>query len=91
MSTLDRPNGLHPAFSIVSILAVIAAVLSFTTGPGVSLLMAIGAIVLGALGMLIAILPGKRGGVVSILSMIAGLLGVFVAIIRIFVHLAHSA
>jgi len=78
-----------PHFSLVSILAVIAAVISFATHSVVlGFLMAIVAIILGALGFVIALLPGVRGGVVSVISFIGGALGIIIALIRLIGHAA---
>jgi len=72
------------AFSLVSILALVAAMWSFSTSsvPG-GLVLAIIAIVLGAIGFVIALLPGIRGGVISFISMGAGAIGIVVALIRL--------
>jgi hypothetical protein len=84
MTQLDYPAGrTTPAFSIVSILAVIAAIGSFMVGPGLALILAIVAIVFGAIGVLLSLLPSTRGGIVSFLSIAAGAIGIVVALIRI--------
>ena len=71
-------------FSLVSILALVAAMWSLSTSsvPG-GMILAIVAIVLGAIGFVIALLPGIRGGVVSIISMLCGAIGIMVALIRL--------
>lgn len=76
-----------PHFSIVSILAVIAAVVSLRSGAGVGFMMAVIAIVLGVLGFGIALLPGVRGGLVSLVCIFAGALGIVVAIFRLLGHI----
>ena len=90
MSTLTAPSSRPaPHFSLISILAVIAAVVSFATHSVViGFLMAIVAIVLGVLGFVIALLPGVRGGIVSIISFVAGALGIILALIRLIGHAA---
>ena len=71
-----------PAFSIPSILAMICAVASFAVGPGKQLMFAILAIVLGGIGLLLAMLPQTRGGFASIISILAGAIGIIAAVIR---------
>ena len=73
----------RPAFSIPSILAVISAIISFRSGAFGGVVFAIAAIVLGAIGMLLAFLPGKRGGIVSVISIVAGLIGIIAAIFKL--------
>jgi hypothetical protein len=77
-----------PAFSAVSILAVISGLLALTNAIGFGLIFAILAIVLGAVGMLAAVLPGTRGGILSFLAVGAGLLGIIIGVIRLIGHLA---
>jgi hypothetical protein len=72
------------AFSIPSILAVIAAIFSFKAGAALGFILAIAAIVLGVIGFLLALLPSVRGGIVSILGILAGAIGIVAAIIKIF-------
>jgi hypothetical protein len=85
----NLPTRATPAakFSLVSILAVVAAVLSFKFGAALGLLLAIAAIVLGAIGAIIALLPGTRGGVLSVISIIAGLIGIIAAVFKLLGHL----
>lgn len=45
--------------------------------------MAIVAIVLGAIGFIIALLPGTRGGILSVVSIIAGAIGVIAAFVKL--------
>lgn len=72
-----------PAFSIASILAIVAAISSFVVGAGWGLLLAIAAIILGVIGVAIALLPGVRGGVLSTVSVLLGAIGIVGAILRI--------
>ena len=76
----------RPHYSIPSILAIVAAIGSFVTGAGFGMLLAIAAIVLGAIGFLLAIMPSVRGGVVSILSIALGAIGIIAAIIKLVAH-----
>jgi hypothetical protein len=78
----DNPPS-HPAFTIPSILGVICAVMAFGGGAARAFLLAILAIVFGAIGFLLALLPGKRGGIVSILSIIIGAIGIIAGIVKL--------
>jgi hypothetical protein len=73
----------QPAFSIPSVIAIIAAIMSFFAGAGWGFVLALVAIVLGLTGMALAISPRVRGGFISIFSIIAGLLGIFAAILKL--------
>jgi len=75
------------AFSIPSILAVIAAIASFFQGATFGLLLAIAAIILGIIGILLSLSVRKRGGIVSIVSVLAGVLGIIAAIIKAMLYL----
>lgn len=72
------------AFSIPSIIAVIAAFFSFRSGAGGGFFLALTAIFFGIIGMLLAFLPSVRGGIISLIGIIAGLIGIIAAIIKIF-------
>ena len=76
-----------PAFSIPAILALIAAIASFFQGATFGLLLAVAAILLGSLGILLSLSVRKRGGIVSIFSVLAGLLGIIAAIIKAMLYL----
>jgi len=68
------------SFSIPSILAILAAILSFNVGAVLGLVLA--ALIFGALGIFLALAPGKRGGGLSILAVILSVIGVIAAIIK---------
>jgi len=70
-------------FSIPSILAIIAAILSFPAGAGLGIVLALTAIVLGVTGFVLALAPGVRGGVTSLISLLAGAAGVIAAVIKL--------
>jgi hypothetical protein len=72
----------NPSFSLPSILAIAAAIGSFFGGPVMQILLAIAAILLGAIGVLISISPAKRGGIMSMLSIVVGILAIIIAIVR---------
>lgn len=87
--THDRPVvAASPAFSIPSIIAIIAAVGSFMVGPGLQLILGIVAAVFGVIGVVIALLPSKRGGIISVLSIVIGALALLIAIVRFIAGLA---
>jgi hypothetical protein len=76
-------SDINPAFSLPSILAVIAAIVSFKAGAFLGTLLAIAAIVLGVLGALLALSPRVRGGMISILSIVAGVIGIIAAVFKL--------
>ena len=73
----------RPAFSIPSILAAICAAASFGVGPGLGFVLAILAIILGGFGVMLALAPQTRGGIVSVISILAGAIGIVAAVIRL--------
>jgi uncharacterized membrane protein len=80
---LANRSDVSPAFSLPSILAVVAAIVSFKAGAFLGTLLAIAAIVLGLLGALLAISPRVRGGMISILSIVAGVIGIVAAVFKL--------
>jgi hypothetical protein len=83
----DRPTGTgRPEFSIPSIIAIAAAIGSFFFGAGLGMLLAIIAIAAGVIGLLLALSPRVRGGMMSIVSILFGLVGIIAAVIKLFVH-----
>ena len=85
LNTSDRRAAPH--YSIPSILAIVCAIASFFTGAGLGMLLAILAIVFGAIGVLLALSPSVRGGVMSIFSVLAGVIVIIAAVIKLFAHL----
>ena len=73
----------RPAFSIPSILAAIAAIVSLRSGAAFGLIAAVFAIILGIIGFALALLPQTRGGIVSILSILFGLIGIVAAAFKL--------
>src|SRR4051794_9129899 len=57
-----------PHYSIPSILAIVAAAGSFMTGAALGFILAIAAIVLGVIGLLLALMPSTRGGIISLIG-----------------------
>ena len=82
---MSQPPSLtqRPSFSIPSILSIAAAIFSFGRGFTFGLILAILAIVLGIIGLLLALLPQRRGGIVSVISIVLGLIGIIVAVFKL--------
>jgi hypothetical protein len=72
-----------PSFTIPSILAVVAAFVSFKAGAVFGVICAVIAILLGLSGFALALLPGKRGGIISVVSIVAGLIGIIAAVVKL--------
>lgn len=70
------------SFSISSIVAIIAAILSFKFGAILGLIMAAVAFIFGVLGIVLALVPNTRGGGLSIMAVILSFIGVIAAIIK---------
>ncbi len=70
------------SFSIPSILAIIAAILSFKVGAIGGLLLAAVAFIFGAIGLVLALSPKTRGGGLSILAVVLSFIGVIAAIVK---------
>ncbi|MEO5915669.1 MAG: hypothetical protein ABIS50_15655 [Luteolibacter sp.] len=79
MSTTNSPKA---AFSIPSIIAIVAAIFSFKMGAFFGLVLAGVAIVAGLIGILLSLSPTTRGGMFSIFGIIGGAIGVIAAIIK---------
>ena len=69
-------------FSIPSIIAIVAAIASFPVGALMGFLLAVVAVIFGAIGMILSLSPRVRGGVVSTLAIFAGMLGVLAALVK---------
>ena len=79
------------AFSIPSIIAVVAAILSFKAAAIMGLILAIVAIAFGLLGVLLSLSPRTRGGLVSIFGILAGLVGIVAAIVKAIQYFSGGA
>lgn len=77
-----RPRPVE-TFSVPSILAVLCALGSFATGAFLGAILAVGAIGFGLLGAGLALSPRRRGGIVSMLSIVGGLLGIVAAAVKL--------
>ena len=69
-------------FSIPSIIALIAGIASFSAGAFAGFLLALIAVGFGVAGLALAFLPHRRGGMVSVIAVDAGVFGVIAAIIK---------
>lgn len=70
------------AFSIPSIIAILAAIFSFKVGAIAGLLLAGVAILSGILGILLSLSPKTRGGIFSLIGILGGAIGVIAAVIK---------
>ena len=77
-----QPSSPSPIYSIASVLSVICAIGSFMQGAILGLILAILAIFLGSFGALLSLSPHRRGGFLSTLAMIAGVIGVVAAVFK---------
>lgn len=79
-----------PHKSLVSLLAIAAAIGSFFVHSGIlGLVLAIVAIVLGLIGFLVSFMPREKGGILSLLAMVLGIIGAVCGLIRAGMHFAH--
>ncbi len=69
--------------SLPAILAIVCAMTSFLAGAFWGFILALLAIVFGLIGVLVALAPRRRGGVASILSILAGAFGIVAALFKI--------
>jgi len=83
ITTSRGSNVAAPTFSIVSIIAAVCAIFSFRFGVTIGTLLAVLAIVFGVLGAGLAILPNRRGGMISVFAIGLGLIGILVAVFRL--------
>ena len=82
MSTPPSPK--KASFSLVSIIALLAAILSFNFGAALGLVFAAVAFIFGVIGMILALSPKTRGGILSILAVGLSFIGVIAAVIKFF-------
>ena len=69
-------------YSIPSIIAIVAAIASFPAGAFFGFLLAIIAVIFGAIGIVLSLSPRLRGGVISTLAIFAGMLGILAALVK---------
>ena len=80
------PQG-QQARSIPSIIAIIAAVVSFFVSAGLGLALAILAVICGIIGVIMSMSPKIGGGIASTFGVIIGGAGVVTAIVKGVMHL----
>lgn len=68
--------------STPSIVAIIAAVVSFFTGAILGFVLAIGAILLGVWGFVLAASPKLSGGMLSIIAIMLGVVGLVASLLK---------
>jgi len=71
-----------PSVSAASIVAIIAAILSFNVGAFFGLIFAVVAFVAGLYGVLLAQSPRFRGGIISATAVILSFIGVIAAVVK---------
>ena len=69
-------------YSLPSIVAAVCVLLIFVTD-GFDFVLAIVAVVSGSIGVLVALQPGVRGGLVSVFSLVVGLGSALVSILQV--------
>ena len=83
MERLPASTAPAPAFSIPSIIAIVCAIASFMFGAALGFTLAIIAIIAGLIGVLLSLSPRVRGGMVSTLSILAGVVGIVAAVFKL--------
>jgi hypothetical protein len=79
---MDPQATTRAKFSIPSLIAIVAAIASFATGAMWGFILAMVAVIFGAIGLVLALSPRVRGGIVSFVGVIGGILGLLAAIIK---------
>jgi hypothetical protein len=74
------------SFSIASLIAIGCAIASFWAGAMWGVVLAIAAIAFGLIGAASAVSPRTRGGVVSMFSVFAGVVGIIAAAIKLIAY-----
>jgi hypothetical protein len=69
-------------FSAPSIIAIVAAIASFPVGALFGFLLAMVAVIFGAIGIILSLSPRIRGGIISTLAIFAGMLGILAAVVK---------
>jgi hypothetical protein len=79
---MEKGEARKAKLSVPSLIAIVAALLSFTTGAFWGFVLAVVAIVSGLIGVALSLSPTVRGGLISAFSLIAGLIGLIAAVIK---------
>ena len=69
-------------FSIPSIIAIVCAIGSFASGAVFGFILAMAALLFGAIGCVLAFSSRVRGGLLSTMAVVAGVLGLIAAVIK---------
>ena len=87
---MSTNNTSKAAFSIPSILAVVAAIFSFKVGAFFGFVLAGIAILMGIIGVLLSLSPSKRGGVFSVIGVLGGAIGIIAAVVKTIFWIANA-
>ena len=79
---MEQDEARKAKFSVPSLIAIVAALFSFTTGAFWGFVLAVVAMVSGLIGVALSLSPSVRGGWVSAFSLIAGSMGLIAALIK---------
>jgi hypothetical protein len=79
---MEEQTAVRAKFSIPAIIAIVCALASFATGAFFGFILAMIAVVFGALGFLLSLSSRRRGGVISTLAVFGGVLGVIAAVVK---------
>jgi hypothetical protein len=79
---MEKAEARKAKFSVPSLIAIVAALLSFTTGAFWGFVLAVVAIVSGLIGVALSLSPTVRGGLISAFSLMAGSIGLIAALIK---------
>jgi hypothetical protein len=86
---MDTQTNTPAKFSIPSVIAVVSAIGSFMVGAFWGFVLAMIALLFGAIGFMLAFSSRVRGGVVSVFAIGAGLLGLIAAVVKAIAWLAR--
>ncbi len=78
------------AFSIPSILALVAAIFSFKVGAFFGFVLAGIAILMGIIGVVLSLSPSKRGGIFSVIGVLGGVVGIVAAVVKGILWIANA-
>lgn len=71
------------SFSIPSIVAILAAIGSFFTGSGIlTIVLAVSALVAGVIGVILALSPNVRGGLISTIAILLSVVAAIIGVVR---------
>ena len=73
---------MNPRIGMAATLSIVAAIGSFFVRPVPAFFLSLLAIFLGIIGFVMAASPRVRGGIISIFSIIIGVIGVLAAVLR---------